>query len=131
MLKYRKENVGAIKYTKDHRKSFRKIEKELLGHNTIRSLFHDIDKVILYNIWPHKKVKNFHRSRARHHVENNIKKNRNDYIEMIIDWECARFTKPDKPLNAYDTLYTWYPELEKEILPILEEFDIAHHTVKE
>ena len=90
-----------------------------------------MDKVILYNIWPHKKVKNFHRTTARHHSENNIKKTRNDYIEMIIDWECARYTKPDKPLNAYDTLYKWYPELEKEILPILEEFNIAHHTVKE
>lgn len=131
MFKYRKENIGAIKYTLEHRKAFRKIEKELLGYNTIRSLFHDVDKVILYNIWPHKKVKHFHRSTARHHVENNIKKTRNDYIEMIIDWECARYTKPDKPLNAYDTLYKWYPELEKEILPILEEFNIAHHTVKE
>lgn len=131
MLKHRKENIGAIIYTKEHRKAFRKIEKELLGHNTWRSLVHDIDKVILYNIWPHKKVKEFHRSKARHHVENNIKKTRNDYIEMIIDWECARYTKPDKPLNAYDTLYNWYPELEKEILPILKEFNIAHHTVKE
>ena len=131
MFKYRKENIGAINYTKEHRKAFKKIEKEILGHNTIRSIVHDLDKVILYNVWPHKKVKNFHRSTARHHVENNIKKNRNDYIEMIIDWECARYTKPDKPLNAYDTLYKWYPELEKEILPILEEFNIAHHTVKE
>ena len=131
MLKHRKENIEAIKYTKEHRKAFRKIEKELLGHNTWRSLIHDIDKVILYNIWPHKKVKNFHRNTARHHIESKTKKTRADYIEMIIDWECARFTKPDKPLNAYDTLYKWYPELEKEILPILEEFDIAYHTIKE
>ena len=34
---------------------------------------------------------------------------------MIIDWECARYTKPDKPLNAYDTLYKIYPELEEKI----------------
>ena len=92
MLKYRKENIGAIKYTKEHRKAFKKIEKEILGYNTWRSIVHDLDKIILYNIWPHKKVKNFHRRTARHHVENNIKKTRNDYIEMIIDWECARFT---------------------------------------
>ena len=131
MLKHRKENIGAIKYTKDHRKAFRKIEKEILGYNTWRSIVHALDKVILYNIWPHNKVKSFHRRTARHHVENNIKKTRNDYIEMIIDWECARYTKPDKPLNAYDTLYKWYPELEKEILPILEKFNIAYHTVKE
>ena len=131
MLKHRKENIGAIKYTKDHRKAFRKIEKEILGHNTWRSIVHDFDKVILYNIWPHNKVKSFHRSTARHHVENNIKKTRNDYIEMIIDWECARYTKPDKPLNAYDTLYKWYPELEKKILPLLKEFNLDYHTVKE
>ena len=43
----------------------------------------------------------------------------------------AKKEKEVKPLNAYDTLYKWYPELEKEILPILEEFNIAHHTVKE
>ena len=131
MLKHRKENIGAIKYTKEHRKAFRKIEKEVLGHNTWRSIVHDLDKVILYNIWPHKKVKNFHRSTARHHNENNIKKTRADYIEMIIDWECARYTKPDKPLNAYDTLYKWYPELEKEVLPLLKEFNLDYHTVKE
>ena len=131
MFKYRKENIGAIKYTKEHRKAFKKIEKEILGYNTIRSIVHDLDKVILYNVCPHKKVKNFHRSTARHHIESKARKNRADYIEMIIDWECARYTKPDKPLNAYDTLYKWYPELEKEIIPLLEEFNIAHHTVKE
>lgn len=128
MFKYRKNNIGAIKYTKEHRKAFKEIEKELLGYNTWRSLLHDIDKVILYNIWPHKKVKNFHRRTARHHVENKIKKTRNDYIEMIIDWECARYTKPDKPLNAYDTLYKLYPYLEKEILPILKDLNLYSTT---
>lgn len=131
MLKHRKENIGAIRYTREHRKAFKKVEKELLGYNTWRSIIHDLDKVILYNVWPHKKVKEFHRKTARHHVENNIKKDRNDYIEMVIDWECARISKPDKPLNAYDTLYNIYPNLEKEILPILKEFNINHHTVKE
>lgn len=27
-----------------------------------------------------------------------------DYVQMAIDWECARITKPDKPLNARETL---------------------------
>lgn len=43
---------------------------------------------------------------------------------MVIDCECARFTKPDKPLNARQTLYKFYPELETKILPILEEFNL-------
>ena len=129
MLKYRKQNIGAIKYTKEHRKAFKKIEKELLGHNTWRSLVHDLDKIILHNFLEHSKVKKFHTKTARHH-ENRIKKNRNDYIEMIIDWECARFTKPDKPLNAYDTLYKFYPNMEDKILPILKEFNLDYHTEK-
>ena len=131
MLKHRKENIGAIKYTKEHRKAFKKVEKELLGYNTWRSIVHDIDKVILYNFLEHKKVKEFHRKTARHHVENKIKKNKKDYIEMVIDWECARFSKPDKPLNAFDTLYNLYPNLEEIILPILKELNIAHTTYKE
>jgi len=127
MLKHRKENINAIKYTKAHRKAFKKIEKELLGHNTFRSVIHDLDKVILYNLWPFEKVKKFHRKTARHH-DNNIKKNQKDYIEMIIDWECARFTKPDKQLNAYDTLYKFYPKLKNEILPLLKKFNLDHKT---
>lgn len=127
MLKYRKENIGAIRYTQAHRKAFKKIEKEILGHNTWRCLAHDLDKVILYNFLPFEKVKKFHRNTARHH-DNNIRKTKNDYIEMIIDWECARYTKPDKPLNAYDTLYKFYPNLEKEILPLLKQFNLDHHT---
>jgi len=127
MLKHRKENLNAINYTKAHRKSYKNVEKQLLGHNTWRSLVHDLDKVILYNFLPFEKVKSFHRKTARHH-KNNLKKTRNDYIDMIIDWECARFTKPDKPLNAYDTLYKFYPEFEEQILPILKEFKLDHHT---
>lgn len=127
MLKHRKENLNAINYTIAHRKSYKNVEKQLLGHNTWRSLVHDLDKVILYNFLPFEKVKSFHRKTARHH-KNNLKKTRNDYIDMIIDWECARFTKPDKPLNAYDTLYKFYPEFEEQILPILKEFKLDHHT---
>ncbi len=127
MLKHRKENIGAIRYTQEHRKAFRKIEKQILGHNTWRSLVHDLDKVILHNFWEHSKVKAFHLKTARHH-DNKIKKNKNDYIEMIIDWESARYTKPDKPLNAYDTLYKFYPNLENEILPLLKKYHLDHHT---
>ena len=43
---------------------------------------------------------------------------------MIIDWECARYTKPDKPLNAKDTLYKFYPHLINKIEPILIELGL-------
>nr|DAU03052.1 MAG TPA: hypothetical protein [Caudoviricetes sp.] len=43
---------------------------------------------------------------------------------MVIDWECARYTKPDKPLNARKTLYKFYPELENKVLPVIEELGL-------
>lgn len=39
-----------IAYTIKHRKAFRRVEKELLGHNTLRGILHDLDKVFLYMI---------------------------------------------------------------------------------
>lgn len=116
------KNKDRIKYTLAHRKAFRSVEKQLLGYNTVRSLFHDLDKVFLYSIFEYKTVHNFHRNHAHHHI---VKaKTRNDYIQMIINWECARITKPDKPLNARQTLYKFYPELEDKILPLLDEFGL-------
>ena len=44
---------------------------------------------------------------------------------MVLDWESARYTKPDKPLNAYDTLVNYYPQMTDVILPILEQMGIA------
>ena len=38
----------------------------------------------------------------------NIKKDEVEWTEAVVDWECARFTKPDKPLNAYDTYLKYY-----------------------
>jgi len=51
-----------------------------------------------------------------------------DYIEMILDWESARYTKDDKPLNAYDTLNRFYPHLQEVILLILEKINLAFST---
>lgn len=116
------KNKDRIKYTLAHRKAFRKVEKQLLGHNTVRSLFHDLDKVFLYPFFEYKKVHNFHRNHMHHHI---VKaKTHADFVQMVIDWECARFTKPDKPLNARETLYKFYPEFKNEILPILEELGL-------
>lgn len=115
-------NKDKIKYTMAHRKAFRQVEKQLLGHNTIRSLFHDLDKVVLYMMFDYNRVHNFHRSHARHHMDK--AKTHSDFVQAVIDWECARITKPDKPLNARDTLYKYYSEYEDKILPVLEELGL-------
>ena len=116
------KNKDRIKYTLDHRKAFRKIEKQLLGYNTIRSLFHDLDKVFLYMFFDYKKVHQWHRNHMPHHT---VKaKTHLDFVQMVIDWECARYTKPDKLLNARETLAKYYPELTDKVLPVIEELGI-------
>jgi hypothetical protein len=41
-------------------------------------------------------------------------------LESIFDYECAALTKPDKPLNAYDTVIKYYSDFKDEYLPELE-----------
>ena len=118
-------NKSHIVYTMKHKGAFLKVEKELLGHNTVRGFLHDLDKVLMYLVTPEsweKKVSKFHRKHSRHHPIR--ARTRADYIQMIIDWECSRFTKPDKPLNARQTLCKYYPKMGRKILPLLDEFGL-------
>lgn len=118
-----------IKYTLDHRKAFRKVEMKLLNKEfpSMRAWLHDLDKVFLYLVFPKKKAHTIHRKIARHHIKNKTNISRRDYIEAIIDWECARFTKPDKPLNAFDTLYKYYPDHANEVIPIMHELGLGKY----
>ena len=108
-----------VRYTLNHRKAFRMIEKQLFGKVSLRGYFHDFDKVILYPLLGKDITSKLHRKFARHHVK--CAKTKSDFEQMVVDWECARYTKPDKPMNAYETLYKLYPHLESNILPILKE----------
>lgn len=117
-----RQKILSIKYTLDHKKAFLKVEKELTGHNSIRGYFHDSDKIFLKLFLPLEMVSKIHRYYSRHHSKR--AKTRKDYVQMIIDWECARYTKPDKPLNARDTLNKFFPELKDKILPILEDLGL-------
>lgn len=115
-------NKDRIQYTINHRKAFRLVEKQLLGKNTVRSLFHDLDKVFLYAFFDYKAVHNFHRKYSRHHMLR--ARTHGDFVQAVIDWECARITKPDKPLNARQTLDKIYPEYKDKIYPIIEELGL-------
>lgn len=118
-----KKRYKKIAYTLKHKKAFLKVEKQLRGKNTLRGYFHDIDKPFMYlALWIRvEDVSKIHRQNSYHHLENNLDKTREDLIDMIIDWECARLTKPDKPLNAYQTLMRYYPEYQKDFIPLIKE----------
>ena len=115
-----------IRYSLEHRKAFLALEKKPLGKNTIRGYLHDVDKIILYHFLPTEFVHTCHQWWSKHHERR--AKTHDDFVQMVIDWECARVTKPDKPLDAYDTLYKFYPHMEDKILPILKELNIAHEN---
>lgn len=121
------KNQEYIEYTYLHRKVVIYLANKYIKRDKEKILkqiqYHDMDKLFMYLFYDKKDVSAMHRKLTSHH-ENEIEKNYIDYIEMILDWESARYTKPDKPLNAYDTLYKYYTNMEHEILPILKEFEI-------
>lgn len=110
-----------IEYTRAHRKAFKDVEREILGKNTWRSKVHDLDKLILYRFLSPKIVSKIHRRFAWHHSR---AKSRNDFIEQIIDWQCAGRTKPDKPLNAYQTLMKYRKDETDIYIPLMFQLGI-------
>lgn len=112
------KRLSKLKYTLRHRCAFRKTEKHLLGKNTLSGWLHDIDKVFLYPILGARLTSAFHRKLSAHHVPRCMKKEK-WIVQAIIDWECARCTKPDKPLNARKTLLKYYSSYFEEVNPVL------------
>ena len=125
------KRFGKILYTLRHKKAFLKVEKQLRGKNTMRRYLHDIDKPFLnIALWIKlEDIQKIHRRNNKHHVRNNLSKSKDDLIDTIIDWECARITKPDKPLNAYETLLKFYPDKKDEFLPLIRK--LLPHQIKE
>ncbi len=119
-----------IYYTIMHRRALKAISKvycpkEYQDEIDKRLIYHDMDKVIMNLIdIPYEEVKKIHRLNSRHHYIPNTTYTKADYLEMIFDWESARYTKDDKPANAYNTLIKYYEPLIKEIKPILEEIHL-------
>ena len=111
-------------YTLRHKVAIVSLERRLLGKTSIRILLHDMDKVVMLLIglkfdW----VKKLHRKIAAHHQVSPTSSHA-VVQEAVLDWECARFTKPDKPLNARETCKARYPHLQPVILPVCDELGI-------
>ncbi len=102
------KNYKWCQYTYLHRRAFeycvRKLilEPNLRGEMLRRARIHDMDKMIMYLFLNQKEAQAFHVETQPHHLENKLPKTYEDLVETIIDYECAPYTKPDKPLNAYD-----------------------------
>lgn len=93
-----------IPYTMKHKLAVLKVERQCIGKTSLRILLHDMDKVLLYLIFPFlgsKKIGAIHKKISRHHhYSKDSNPTEKDLQEMIFDWESARFTKSDKPQSA-------------------------------
>ena len=125
------KNLEKLMYTYKHRKLLNFLAHKYTNNEELFEQLkrHDLDKMYLLLFYEKKDIEDYHRKMSSHH-DNDIPKTEIDYMEMVLDWESARYTKPDKPLNAYDTLVRFYPHLEDKILPILKEFGIDKSTLE-
>lgn len=65
-----------IRCTYNHKIIFAIVEKELYGRNSLDSITHDLDKLILYILgFPREFVSSFHRKHSSHHTESGKKLN--------------------------------------------------------
>lgn len=105
MLQEIKRRIGLIRYTLAHRKALQALAKAQ-GYSFP---WHDLDKVFMYLFLGKKLASKLHRRFARHHYRQGDIINK---VEAAFDWESARYTKPDKPLDAYDTWRKYYPDVD-------------------
>lgn len=95
-------------YTYRHRKAFAYCVRKLVHEPSLRAEMlrraktHDMDKMIMYLFLDQKEAQKLHVQTKPHHLENNLPRTYEDYVEAVIDYECAPYTKPDKPQNAFD-----------------------------
>lgn len=121
-------NMKFIEYTYLHRIALRFcIEKHLAGHPLLEHMLelaknHDMDKMFLYTLVSKKAASHYHRATAAHHMENDKPKSVCNFIEAVMDYECAGYTKADKPLNAYDTVVQYGKSHQDDLFHIMQEF---------
>jgi hypothetical protein len=133
------KNYGYMKYTYLHRKAFSyyldkykdSLSKEEYDELTKRAKYHDLDKQTLYLTWEKDDASAYHNKTARHHLVKRCMKegkldklNHIDILESIFDFECAGLTKPDKPLNAYDTVLKYYSDCQGVYMPYLKKLNM-------
>lgn len=102
------KNFDWLVYTYKHRRTIEYLIQELPLDEALRNemleraKIHDVDKLMMYMFLSQEESQKYHVMHRAHHLDNTLPKSYADYVETVIDFESAPYTKPDKPLNAYD-----------------------------
>ena len=127
LRRYMEQYRYNIRHTYDHKIYFSIVEKELFGKNSIDSITHDLDKLILYSLgFPKSFVSKFHRKHSEHHCESGKKLNLNSMaVDNIIS---SPEYKPEKKLSLRD-YYSASEELQsvKGFGDILEKYNYGEN----
>ncbi len=105
------KNYDWCVYTYKHRRAFEYVarkyikDKSLLEAILRRAKLHDLDKLLMYLFLDWEECIQYHIMHQPHHLDNDMEKSYEDLVETVIDFECAPYTKPDKPLNAFDFVH--------------------------
>ena len=134
------KNLEWCIYTYRHRRAFQYCvckyikEPSLRAEMLRRAKVHDMDKMIMYLFMNQKEAQERHVRTQKHHLENDLPRTCEDLVETVIDYECAPYTKPDKPLNAYDFTKLLLDrnvldaETGGKLIAIMEKIGIANST---
>lgn len=128
-----KKEKSTFAYWFAHWKCYNLVAMQL-GIWKFKYLFHDIEKPFLKLFLTYEKVRKFHRTYHKHHL-NYRKPHKIDWIAVAIDWECGQYSKMDSPWNARGFVYDyirrnpqWKDRLLNEMLPILDKIGIKTIT---
>lgn len=80
--------------------------------------FHDVVKGVNILLFGDRIATKLHRRFSCHHLSPVTGDIRNK-LEAAFDWESARFTKPEKPLNAVQTWQKYYSQV--DMAPVFRE----------
>lgn len=130
------QNFEYCQYTYRHRRAFEYLVNKLFPHDTpayqimiMRARRHDLDKLIMYQCTSKEEASKIHKATSSHHVHNDKVHDYYDKLEAVLDYECAGYTKPDKPLNAWDTILRFQqqganPTLCEQMLAICRQYGL-------
>jgi hypothetical protein len=116
-----KERIRRMIAIVKHKIAFWKTEKQILGRNTCRGLTHDLGKLLMYFLpLSTRYIRYYHKRNSRHHNRTCMK----DYVERLVDMECARFTKRNSSLTAREFV-------ERNFSPLTLNYKIFTHLLDE
>ena len=112
-LTFLHNRITEIKNIQRHRKEVQRIAKEK-GYSFP---FHDFWKMVNVFLFGDKIATKLHREFSNHHAHIysdgiNTYRDIPNKVEAAIDWESARFTKPEKQLTAYEAWRKLYPDVD-------------------